>query len=127
MAEVKQESGHLMDRVHKTGQEVALTTYNKHTLGRVLRRPRPDFIAGEISRSVIDAVVPLMVADWQERTEVKAEAPSREHQVQVDEAYARGLHHAWHIVETLEGRPGKKQIAELLRAELRKAEGAPEE
>lgn len=124
MAQVKQDKT-LAERAAEEVMDAALTTYNQHTLGRVLRRPDPRVV----SKAMVNAIVPRVVemAEAEAKIDVAAPVREREHQIQVDEAYARGLHHAWHIVESLEGRPGKKMIAELLRKELRKAEGAPEE
>lgn len=126
MAEVKQG---LTERAAEQAYDVALEVYTKHQ-GGVLRRPRPAFLSKEMTNAIVAKVVPLIedeLNSQQDKIDVAAPVHGREHQIQVDEAYARGLHHAWHIVETLEGRPGKKMIAELLRQELRKVEGAAEE
>lgn len=125
MAEVKQD---LIERAAEEAYDVALDVYTKHQ-GGVLRRPRPAFLSKEMTNAIVAKVVPLIEAELNDQQAKSkdvflADAVS---QAQVDEAYARGLHHAWHIVESLEGRPGKKMIAELLRKELRKAEGAVEE
>jgi hypothetical protein len=97
----------LEEKAAQEAYDIALEVYTKHTGGRVLRRPRPAFLSREMVNAIVRKVVPF----------VEAEVDRAE-----DEAYARGLRHAWHLVESLEGRPGKKQIAEMLRAELRKAE-----
>ena len=40
-----------------------------------------------------------------------------------DRGYLDGLKRAWNLVDNLEGRPGKRQIADMLQAEIAKAEG----
>lgn len=40
-----------------------------------------------------------------------------------DRGYLEGLKRAWNLVDDLEGRHGKRQIADMLRAEIAKAEG----
>lgn len=40
-----------------------------------------------------------------------------------DRGYLAGLKRAWNLVDDLEGRPGKRQIADKLRNEIAKAEG----
>ena len=40
-----------------------------------------------------------------------------------ERGYLDGLKQAWNLVDNLEGRPGKRQIADMLQAEIAKAEG----
>lgn len=125
MAEVRQD---LIERAAEEAYDIALEIYTKHQ-GGVLRRPRPAFLSKEMTNAVVAKVVPLVEAELngqqaKSKDVFLADAVSQD---QVDEAYARGLHHAWHLVETLEGKPGKKMIAEMLRKELRKVEGAAED
>lgn len=130
MAEVKQD---LTERAAEQAYDVALEVYTKHQ-GGVLRRPRPAFLSKEMTNAIVAKVVPL-IEDELNSQQDKSKAPKLDPEpVETDpvadaeyEGYVAGLKRAWHIVETLEGRPGKKMIAELLRQELRKAEGAAEE
>ncbi len=129
MAEVKQG---LIERAAEQAYDVALEVYTKHQ-GGVLRRPRPAFLSKEMTNAIVAKVVPLIEDELNSQQDKSREVLLADavHQTEInrakDEGRAAGLHHAWHIVETLEGRPGKKMIAELLRKELRKAEGAAEE
>lgn len=129
MAEVKQD---LIERAAEQAYDVALEVYTKHQ-GGVLRRPRPAFLSKEMTNAIVAKVVPLIEDELNSQQDKSKQVflADAAHQAEIDrakdEGRAAGLHHAWHIVETLEGRPGKKMIAELLRKELRKAEGAAEE
>lgn len=40
-----------------------------------------------------------------------------------DRGYLDGLKRAWNLVVDAEGRPGKRQVAEMIQSEIRKAEG----
>lgn len=40
-----------------------------------------------------------------------------------DRGYLDGLKRAWNLVVDLEGRPGKRQIADMIQAEIAKTEG----
>lgn len=131
MAQVKQDKT-LAERAAEEVMDEALSVYNAHTQGRVLRRPDPRVV----SKSMINAIVPKIVEMVESAVETEQPQPQadesapvneRELQARTDEAYRAGVHHAWTIVENLEGRPGKKMIAELLRQELRKIDGAAEE
>lgn len=126
MAEAERELT-LEEKAAQEAYDIALEVYTRHTGGRVLRRPRPAFLSREMVNAVVRKVVPFIEAELVEALPAvqSPDAVNAEVDRAKDEAYARGLHHAWHLVETLEGRPGKKQIAELLHAELRKAEGLP--
>lgn len=129
MAEVKQD---LTERAAEQAYDVALEVYTKHQ-GGVLRRPRPAFLSKEMTNAIVAKVVPLIEDELNSQQDKSKEVflTDAVHQAEInrakDEGRAAGLHHAWHIVETLEGKPGRKMIAELLRQELRKAEGAAEE
>jgi hypothetical protein len=114
----------LEEKAAQEAYDIALEVYTKHTGGRVLRRPRPAFLSREMVNAIVRKVVPFVEAELVEALPVvqSPDAVNAEVDRAEDEAYARGLRHACHLVESLEGRPGKKQIAEMLRAELRKAE-----
>lgn len=43
-----------------------------------------------------------------------------------DRGYIEGLKRAWSLVEAAEGRPGKRQLAEVLQGAIAKAEGREE-
>lgn len=117
----------LEEKAAQEAYDIALKVYTKHTGGRVLRRPRPAFLSREMVNAIVSKVVPFIEAELVEALPAvqSPDAVNAEINRAKDEGRAAGLHHAWHIVETLEGRPGKKMIAELLREELRKAEGLP--
>lgn len=129
MAEVKQD---LIERAAEQAYDVALDVYTKHQ-GGVLRRPRPAFLSKEMTNAIVAKVVPLIEDELNSQQDKSkavflADAVNSAERERLEmQAYAAGLHHAWHLVETLEGKPGKKMIAEMLRKELRKAEGAAEE
>ena len=44
-------------------------------------------------------------------------------QHEYDRGYLDGLTRAWNLVENAEGRPGKRQIADMLQEEIKRAEG----
>lgn len=96
----------------------ALEVY-KDNVGGVLRRPRPEHIANTVSKAVTEEVVAVLEQSVAALVKSLAQAPKPgpDH-----EGYAAGLKRAWLLVEDLEGKPGKRMIAELLHKELRKAE-----
>jgi hypothetical protein len=106
----------------------ALEVY-KDNVGGVLRRPRPEHIANTVGKAVTEEVVAVLeqsvAALVKSLEQVSRPDPApvetdREAEAE-DKGYVGGLKRAWLIVENLEGKPGKRMIAERLHKELRKA------
>lgn len=107
----------------------ALEVY-KDNIGGVLRRPRPEHIANTVGKAVTEEVVAVLeqsvsalVKSLEQVTKPDPASVETDREADAeDKGYVGGLKRAWLIVENLEGKPGKRMIAELLHKELRKAE-----